>query len=305
MNKAFHHNQTFFCILFPLLTLLILVPELMAASQARETSYKIGAGDIITLTIVAGGEEQAKVDLVVSGQGYINVPFIGKMKASNLTVSQLESRLYIPLEKDYFFDPQVHIRIKEHHSLQFFISGAVKSPGMFELDFYPSIMELIAKAGGVLPDRGNIAYILKGNQGALENEEQIKKDLSGSKPVSVDLLKLLDEGDMSANIKIKSGETVYIPLGKKLNQSGRKIYVEGRVKNPDVFDFQPGLTALSAVIMAGGFSKYAAPNRTRIIRKTGDTQETIKIDLEKIKTGDLPDFSLKPGDRIHVPESWL
>ena len=28
-------------------------------------------------------------------------------------------------------------------------------------------------------------------------------------------------------------------------------------------------------------------------------------DLEKINDGELPDIPLKPGDRIHIPESWL
>ena len=59
--------------------------------------------------------------------------------------------------------------------------------------------------------------------------------------------------------------------------------------------------------MAGGFAKYAAPNRTRIIRKSenGKEEEIIKIDLEKVKVGKISDVPLQPGDRIHVPETWL
>ena len=57
--------------------------------------------------------------------------------------------------------------------------------------------------------------------------------------------------------------------------------------------------------MAGGFGKFSAPNRTRVIRKKGDGVEIIKINLEKVKEGKAKDIELKPGDRIHVPESWL
>jgi polysaccharide export outer membrane protein len=62
---------------------------------------------------------------------------------------------------------------------------------------------------------------------------------------------------------------------------------------------------MNACIMAGGFSKFAAPNRTRIIRKQGDIQETIKINLNDVRKGKIPDIELRPGDRIHVPETWL
>lgn len=57
--------------------------------------------------------------------------------------------------------------------------------------------------------------------------------------------------------------------------------------------------------MAGGFTKYAAANRARIIRKQGDSQEIITINLEDVKKGIIQDVKLEPGDLIHIPETWL
>jgi len=57
--------------------------------------------------------------------------------------------------------------------------------------------------------------------------------------------------------------------------------------------------------MAGGFNTFAAPNRTRIIRKKDNDIEIIKINLNDVKKGEIPDIKLKPGDRIHIPETWL
>jgi len=255
--------------------------------------YKVGSGDIITLTIIAGGVKQAKADLVVSEQGEVSLPFIGNVKASGLTLKNLEKKLYVLLEKDYFVDPQVNIQMKEYHSLNFTISGAVKGAGKYELDFHPSVIDLIAQAGGVVQGRGNIAYVIREQQGG------------DSEPININLSKLLDEGDMSQNIMLKTGDRVYIPLAKRLNQMTTKIYLEGEIKRPGMIDYQPGLTILSACIMAGGFDKYAAPGRSWIIRLEGGKQKIIKVDLDKIKDGKLTDVSLKPGDHIHIPESWL
>jgi polysaccharide export outer membrane protein len=65
------------------------------------------------------------------------------------------------------------------------------------------------------------------------------------------------------------------------------------------------MTAMNACIMAGGFDTFAAPNRTRIIRKKEDGVEIIKINLDDVTKGKTQDIELKPGDRIHVPETWL
>jgi len=281
---------------------------LLASAQltlSQGKAYRIGPRDVLTLSIYAGGEEQQKLDITVSSHGIVNAPFIGPVKAEGLTVTELEALITEPLSKDYFVNPEVNIHIKGYHSLQYYISGAVKSPGLFEMTSETSLMELIAKAGGVLPERGNVAYILRASTNQIAEGKDVENLLSVRDPVKVDLKGLLDKGDMSHNLVLQSGDVVYIPLEKALNLAESKIYVEGEVTKPGVFDYQPGLTALNACIMAGGFGKFAAPNRARIIRKMGDEQEIIKINLNDVKEGKIPDIELEPGDRIHIPETWL
>ncbi len=275
----------------------------MCQPAAIQSAYRLGPEDVIRISIVAGGEEQVAKEMVVSDTGHVNAPFIGKVDADGLTLEELEQSIVGPLEKDYFVAPQVHLQIEGYHSLQYFISGAVKKPGMYEMGFKPSIMDLIAHAGGVLPERGNLAYVIRGTASSSADAD----DPADGKPapIKVDLVKLLDEGDMSQNIRLMSGDTIYIPLDTGLDQASTKVYVQGKVKNPGVFNYQPGLTALAACIMAGGFDRFAAPNRAKIIRQTTGGQETIDLDLNKVISGKLPDLPLRPGDRIHIPESWL
>jgi polysaccharide export outer membrane protein len=164
-------------------------------------------------------------------------------------------------------------------------------------------MDLITRAGGAAPGRGSVAYVFRATEPG-EGEGSGGTGPGGAGPITVDLNRLLDSGDLSVNVGLVSGDTVYIPMDARLNPSRSKVYVEGRVKRPCVVDFQPGLGALAAVIMAGGFHPWAAPARTRIIRPGGDGQTVIRADLEKVAEGTLPDFPLEPGDRVHVPESW-
>jgi polysaccharide export outer membrane protein len=220
-----------------------------------------------------------------------------------LTTTELEKAIHDPLAKDYLVNPEVTVTVKEYHSLHYYISGAVKKPGLYEMTKEASLLELIAKAEGVKPDRGNVAYVMRK---AYKKGQKVNPDQTlGKDPIKVDLKKLLDQGDMSANIMLKPADVVYIPFQQSLNLSTSKIYVDGEVKNPGVYDYQPGMTAMNACIMAGGFDKFAAPNRTRIIRRKGNKDEIIRINLTKVQEGKIDDIGLLPGDRIHVPETWL
>ena len=99
---------------------------------------------------------------------------------------------------------------------------------------------------------------------------------------------------------------VHISLKGKGYQSVKdQISVEGEIKKPGVYNYQRGMTVLDACIMAGGFDKFAAPNRTIIIRKKDNKRVVIKVKLDDVKEGKLSDVELRPGDRIHVPETWL
>ena len=273
--------------------------------QAQTTAYRIGPRDVLTLTIYAGGEQQQATRLTVSSQGMISVPFIGPLRAQGLTIPQLEKLVKKPLAANFFVNPEINIVVSEYHSLQYYISGAVGSPGLYETKSEATLMELIAKAGGASSNRGNIAYILHQSTNHVESEKENHSLFSDKDPLKIDLKKLLDKGDMTQNIVLRSGDVVYIPLQASLNLSESKIYVEGEVKSPGVYDYQEGLTALNACIMAGGFSKFAAPNRTRIIRQNGEKQIIIKINLNDVKKGKIQDTEIKPGDRIHIPETWL
>ncbi len=295
------------CKLIFLFIVIFSPPLFLLKANAQTKAYHVGPDDILVLEIYAGGEIQQKVDLTVSAQGIINVPFLGPIDAKGKTLSQLEKVITTPLARDYFVKPQVNVMMKEYHHLKYYISGAVNKPGLYETSSKITIMELIAKAGGVLSDRGNIAYIQRADTQPDEGKiEDTEKAVSSKEPtLKIDLQALLDRGDMSQNQMLKPGDVVYIPLEKSLSIAASKVYVEGEVKKPGVYAYQPGMTALNACILAGGFAEFAAPNRARIIRKKGDKQEVIKINLNDVKKGKIADVELKSGDLIHVPETWL
>ena len=83
------------------------------------------------------------------------------------------------------------------------------------------------------------------------------------------------------------------------------VFVLGQVKEPGTLPYRRGMTALRAVLEAGNFSKYAARNKTRVVRGEGEEREVIKVKLgDVVGKGELEkDVLLQPGDLVIVPET--
>ncbi len=87
--------------------------------------------------------------------------------------------------------------------------------------------------------------------------------------------------------------------------NSKKIHVLGEVNKPGRFTYTPGMTLVEAIAMAGGFTKLAAYNDTRLIRNINGKKFVYRIPLGGLGQKKLPDIHLRPGDVIFVPKSWF
>ncbi len=91
--------------------------------------------------------------------------------------------------------------------------------------------------------------------------------------------------------------------------TGRQVYVGGEVGRPGVVQLGTRMTALQAVINAGGFLNTAKPEATLVIRQGGaaDAPIPIRLDLEESIDGEttMGDIQLYAGDVVYVPKSHI
>jgi polysaccharide export outer membrane protein len=277
---------------------------------AEKGKYVLGVGDRLSFLLYAGGENQLEgggpITLTISEEGTVTLPFLGKVRADGLTVDRLTEEITEALAADYFVDPQVILSVVDYRSKRVYILGEVKSPGSYGMEREnPTLIELISMAGGATEKRGKKAFVLRGAYEDVALGGEIDELVEKRDPVVVDLQQLLERGDLSANVRLQPDDVVYIPPRAFVDIAQSKIYVMGHVKNPGVYEFQDGITALNACLLAGGFAKFAAANRATVTRMEGDEKTLIKIDLDDVKHGKADDIVLKPGDRVYVPKSWL
>ncbi len=84
--------------------------------------------------------------------------------------------------------------------------------------------------------------------------------------------------------------------------------VAGEVAQPGKFEMRENITALQAIILAGGFKDSAKSSQIILFRKINSEMAEVKvIDLKKIKrTSDLEkDLALQAGDMLMVPQNTI
>jgi protein involved in polysaccharide export with SLBB domain len=86
--------------------------------------------------------------------------------------------------------------------------------------------------------------------------------------------------------------------------NSKRVLVYGHVQKPGVFPYEDRMSVLQALAAAGGFSQFAAKNQTSVIRAGESGEERFRVPVEDIGVGRVPNFYLRPGDVVYVPESW-
>ncbi len=101
--------------------------------------------------------------------------------------------------------------------------------------------------------------------------------------------------------------TVRLDLEMMKRWGDKEVFVMGEVEGPGPIPIMgKNITVLESVAKAGGFTEFAAPNRTIIIRIEDGVEKTIKVNLNKVRRGDKGlDITLRAGDVVIVPETYF
>ncbi len=100
---------------------------------------------------------------------------------------------------------------------------------------------------------------------------------------------------------------VILDIGLMLQHKEKEVFVIGEVNRPGAIQILgKNLSVLEVIAKAGGFTEFAAPNRTRVIRFEEGEEKTIRVNLNKVQKGNISlDIILKTGDVVVVPETYM
>ncbi|MBY6108675.1 polysaccharide export protein [Ferrimonas balearica] len=76
----------------------------------------------------------------------------------------------------------------------------------------------------------------------------------------------------------------------------RPFFINGEVRRPGGYPFQPGLTVRKAVALAGGLTERASSRDISLTRKTPNGERIIEVSMAS---------EVQPGDSIYIEDSFF
>jgi len=300
-------------VLFFFLLISLLISSASLAIELRD--YTIGPQDVLKIEVWDNPDLSREV--TVSLKNTISFPLIGEMNVEGCTAEDLQQKIRSRLADGYLVNPQVTVTVKEYNSKKVYVLGEVNKPGYYPFSKVTTMVEIISMAGGLTPDAGQEAYIIrsaekidpkeikqliqKGGGRDLPSETVINgsatqtasgsgSGASGGLKNQVITLNLNDFNQgINLHFELQNNDTLYIPKAKF-------FYVVGEVKSPGRFKLEKEINVLQTISMAGGLTPKANERKIKIIRTINGQEHEIKAKMTD---------PVMPDDIIKVPESFF
>jgi polysaccharide export outer membrane protein len=266
------------------------------ADVAKVPNYVLGPDDLISIKSL-NAEEVGNDSVRIDPSGHISLALIGRVTASGLTVEALERELSTRL-KTYVREPKVAVTIVEYRSQPVSVIGAVGQSGVHQLEGRKTLVEMLAKAGGLRPEAGNLIKVTRKAEWGMIPLLSATMDPSNNYSVAeVNLNDIIHGTKPEDNISILPNDIISVPRANL-------VYIIGEVKRPGGFVLQERrvVSGLHALAMAEGLTDLAAADKSMIIRQTKSGERVeIAANLKEILNGKTSDVEMLPDDILFVP----
>jgi polysaccharide biosynthesis/export protein len=231
------------------------VAALSPAPAPQPADYRLealGMGDMIRVSVFRNPD--LTTEARVSERGTILFPLIGEISVTGLTPSQVGKRIAEKLRAGRFVvDPEVTVSIAQVNSRQVAVLGNVQKPGRYPLDATTAkVTDLIALAGGIAPTGSDQITVMTTRDGKTQRTD-------------IDLAAMIRSGDLSQNIELQAGDTLYVGRAPM-------IYVTGEVQRAGAYRVEKDMTVMQAIALGGGITPRGTERGVRIHRRNGDGQ---------------------------------
>jgi polysaccharide biosynthesis/export protein len=250
---------------------------------APASDYRLGEGD--ALTIQVWDRPDLSVPQVVGPDGAITVPVAGTLKVLGKTREEATQAVKDALLK-YYDKIAVTVRVDRYVSNRVVVLGQVRTPGVFQFDTMPNLLEALARAGGMAPGDApsNLTHcaVVRGRD----------------RVAWIDLKALLQDANLSMNIRLQPNDLVFIP-----DRGDSPVYVLGQVVKPGLFRWTSGLTLVEAIALAGGATRDANA-MVQVVSPSRGLRTEVSLD-EASRGLKGHNITLQGGDIVYLTTSGL
>lgn len=244
---------------------------------ASANDYMLGPGD--NLVVSLWGQVEKEWVLTIDREGKVTIPKVGAIIAWGKSLEQFEAQLARELKRIYS-DFQLGVSLGKIRSIRVYLTGEVKMPGAYTVSSLTSLFNALYLAGGP-NDHGSM--------------RQIRLMRGGQQVAEVDLYKFLLEGDNSSDVRLETGDAIFVPV------AGPRVAIRGKIRRPAIYELRGSETALDLVALAGNVEADAYLDRVMLERVAEREQwEVVDLNLDSSTTRSITNPVLLDGDRLTV-----
>lgn len=239
-------------------------------------NYVLGAGDQLLIDVFGYSEKSDK--LIVTPDGYINVPNVGPIMVNGLTIEEARIRITNRLSSIYSGirtgNTHVQVLLGDIRSIRVIVTGEVTNPGSYTLPSLATVANALYVSGG------------PGDNGSFRDITVIR---NGAVIDTFDLYQFLSTGSLPGNILLRDQDIV------KVNPYNTRVVLDGQVKHPAIFEAKTGETLYAMINYAGGYTDKAYTGVIKATRVTDKQREVLTIPRDEVRS-----FIVQSGDSLYV-----
>jgi polysaccharide export outer membrane protein len=247
---------------------------LAAPAWSAEDDYRMGTGDVVRITVY--GNPDLATEARVGEDGGLTFPLIGAVKAAGQTPSAVEKDIATRLSKGGFIvDPNVNLNIVQYRGQQISVLGRVNRPGKHSLEKASKVTDVLAIAGGIVPDGADTITLVRTQDGKTEYRD-------------IDVVALFKPGGEASDERVQDGDIINVARQPM-------FYIYGEVQRPGAFRLEQNMSVVQALSMGGGITARGTQRGITILRRADDgTLQEIEAEAADL---------VKKDDVIYVKES--
>ena len=240
--------------------------------------YRLGVGDQLVIQLF--GKDNATYNLSVGRDGNISFPKLGAITVTGLTFEDARSLIDTRVEQQ-LIGVEAVVTLGRLRAIGVFMAGEVQVPGAYSVSALTTVTQALFQAGGVT-DIGSLRGI------------QVRR--AGEIVTTFDVYDLLMRGDPSGDIRLQSGDVLFVPTIDSV------VEIRGEIRRPMAYELSGGETVADLIQMAGGFTKEAFGELAVLVRTSleGGLPSAQSLNLLDSSVASL---SLRDGDILQVPST--
>jgi len=236
--------------------------------------YVVGPGDEVMVR--AWGQVDIDVRAPVDRNGLITIPSVGAVPVAGVRFQELQGVIAARLGKVYR-NFELSVTMGQLGGIQVFVVGQANAPGSYTIGSTSTLISALFAAGG--PSAA----------GSMRN---IQVRRANKLVAEFDLYAMLLKGDASKDVRLRSGDVIFIP------PVGRLVAVTGSVNMPAVYELKDADTSVADVLgWAGGLTTTAKVQKVTVERIRNRSARQVE---EVALTGEGGKRVVQDGDVITV-----